>query len=356
MTNQFLKKGSLIAISIIAFAILAGHSVGSQGREKAAERSNFGIAIHGGAGVIVRQNLTPELEQEYRTKLTEAISAGYDVLRNNGKSLDAVEAAIRILEDSPLFNAGKGAVFTHEGTIELDASVMDGQTLKAGAIASVKHVKNPIGLARLVMERSPHVMLVGDGAEAFAKEQGITVVSQEYFFTEKRWKQLQEILEKEKKARDSSDRKNLNALPSEEIDGRHGTVGCVALDKFGNLAAGTSTGGMTNKRFGRVGDSPIIGAGTYANNATCALSATGDGEYFIRAAVGHDVSALIEYRGLSVQAAADAVIAKVGALGGSGGVIAIDKEGRIAMSYNSPGMYRAYIDGAGKAVVKIFKE
>ncbi len=255
MTYRSIYTKPLIVISIMLFGTMAIVSLRAHAQGQAGVQSRFGIAIHGGAGVILRQNLNPEMEEEYRSKLTEAISAGYEVLRNNGRSLDAVEAAVRILEDSPLFNAGKGAVFTHEGTIELDASVMDGQTLKAGAVASVKHIKNPIGLARLVMEKSPHVMLVGDGAETFAKERGITLVGQDYFYTERRWKQLQEMLGKEKKLRDSSGEKKLNALPSGEVDGRHGTVGCVALDKFGNLAAGTSTGGMTNKRFGRVGDS-----------------------------------------------------------------------------------------------------
>jgi beta-aspartyl-peptidase (threonine type) len=312
------------------------------------------IVVHGGAGVILRENLTPEMESQYRAKLTEAILAGYAALKERRSGLDAVEATIRILEDSPLFNAGKGAVFTHDGTNELDASIMAGNTLLAGAVAGVKHIKNPISVARLVMERSPHVMLIGTGAEAFAKREGVELVDEKYFYTEKRWQQLQEALAKEKE--DSSKGRKMNAIPLQGSDGRYGTVGCVVLDAFGNLAAGTSTGGMTNKRAGRVGDAPIIGAGTYANNATCAVSATGDGEYFIREGVSRDISAMMEYKGLSVDSAAAQAIAKVGKLGGTGGVIALDRHGNMAMPFNSPGMYRAYIDAGGKVVVKIFRE
>ena len=316
-----------------------------------AQNHAYGIVVHGGAGTIEKGSMTPELEQQYRDKMTEAITAGYTVLKNNGTSLDAVETVIKTLEDSPLFNAGKGAVFTHEGTNELDAAIMDGKTLKAGAVAGVKHIKNPINLARLVMEQSPHVLLAGDGAEAFAKQHGVQLVPADYFYTEKRWKQLQDAKAKE----DSTEQKN--GTPSDTTDGKHGTVGCVALDKFGNLAAGTSTGGLTNKRFGRIGDSPIIGAGTYANNATCAVSATGTGEYFIRSVVAHDISALMEYKGLTVQQAADEVVMnKLIKLGGDGGVIAIDKDGNFAMSFNTSGMYRAYIDKDGKPVVKIYKK
>ena len=340
---------------LIAFVLMMNvHS------EATAQVSNsgtrIGIAVQGGAGTIVREQMTAELEQEYTAKLTEAISAGYGVLRLGGNSLDAVEAVIRILEDSPLFNAGKGAVFTHEGTNELDASIMDGATLRAGAVAGVRHIKNPISLARMVMERSPHVLLTGEGAEAFAKEQHVDLVDEKYFYTEKRWNQLQHALELERTNKDSVKGFHMNAIPVPGEDGRHGTVGCVALDQFGNLAAGTSTGGITNKRSGRVGDSPIVGAGTYANNATCAVSATGDGEYFIRSVVAHDISALMEYRKLGVGQAADEVIGKVGKLQGSGGVVAIDREGNIAMPFNTSGMYRAYIDAGGKPIVKIYKE
>ena len=328
--------------------------IGSHGaaQEKIAKAR---IVIHGGAGTILKSTMTAEMENEYRQKLTEALTTGYDLLQQGGTSLDAVEAVIRIMEDSPLFNAGKGAVFTHEGTNELDASIMDGKTLKAGAVAGVKHIKNPISLARLVMEQSPHVMMAGEGAEAFAKQHGVEMMPTEYFRTERRWKQLQQALETEQRRSDSLKQIKLNDVPNlkeEEL----GTVGCVALDKSGNLAAGTSTGGMTNKRYGRVGDSPIIGAGTYANNNTCAVSATGDGEYFIRSAVAHDISALMEYASLSVQAAAEKVIAKVGKLGGTGGVICLDKDGNFAMPFNTEGMYRAYIDEHGAPVVLIYKE
>ena len=338
---------------MIAFiGLVAASSVFGQNDKS---RKPFGLVIHGGAGTILKSTMTPELEKQYRDKLMEAITAAYEILKNNGTSLDAVEAALKIMEDSPLFNAGKGAVFTHEGTNELDASIMDGSTLKAGAVAALKHIKNPISLARLVMEQSPHVMMVGDGAEAFAKARGIETVPQEYFYTERRWKQLQEAIDKEKK-KDSLQNSPKEKAPTDTAEVKHGTVGCVALDKMGNLAAGTSTGGTTNKRFGRVGDSPIIGAGTYANNATCAVSATGDGEYFIRTVVAHDISSLMEYQGLPVQQAAEKVIDKVGKLGGTGGVIVIDKDGNIAMPFNTPGMYRAYFDENGNPVVKIYKE
>jgi beta-aspartyl-peptidase (threonine type) len=268
-------------------------------------------------------------------------------LQTHGASLDAVEAAIRVLEDSPLFNAGRGAAFTHAGTNELDASIMDGQGLRAGAVATVRHIRNPIGLARLVMERSPHVLLAGEGAEAFAQAQGIELVAQEYFFTQRRWDSLQRALEAEKQGAAGSG-------GDERAEGKHGTVGAVALDERGNLAAGTSTGGMTNKPVGRVGDSPIIGAGTYASNATCAVSGTGDGEFFIRAVAAYGVSALMEHGGLGVGAAAAAMIEKVGRLGGEGGMIALDKNGNFAMPFNSEGMYRGYVDDAGNPVVMIF--
>jgi L-asparaginase / beta-aspartyl-peptidase len=299
------------------------------------------IVIHGGAGTINKESLTPEMEFQYREKLTEALNAGYKILTGGGTSMDAVEAAIKIMEDSPLFNAGKGAVYTHDRTIELDASIMDGKTLKAGAVAGVKHIKNPIHLARLVMEKTWHVMLTGEGAEKFAQEQGIDLVPQEYFKTERRWKQIQDILDKEK---------------TDSTSEKHGTVGCVAIDQLGNIAAGTSTGGMTNKRFGRVGDSPIIGAGTYADNSTCGISCTGDGEYFIRLSVAKDISDMVKYTQLSLSNAAQVVIEKLTALGGTGGVIALDKDGNIAMPFNTSGMYRAFIDDHGLPVIKIFKD
>jgi beta-aspartyl-peptidase (threonine type) len=313
------------------------------------QRNNFGIVIHGGAGTIERSTMTPEKEREYRAGLERALTAGYEILKRGGSSLDATEAAVRVLEDDPHFNAGKGSDFTSAGTNEMDASIMEGKTLKAGAVASVKHVKNPIGLARLVMEKSPHVMLDCAGAEAFAKENGIELVDKKYFFTQERWDSLQKI----KKAKKHGGVGGKKFFISE--DDRHGTVGAVALDKEGNLAAATSTGGIVNKLPGRIGDTPVIGAGTYANNQTCAVSCTGDGEYFIRAGVAHEVSALIEYRGMKLQEAAQMALDAVKKLGGAGGLIAIDKNGEIALPFNTSGMYRGYVDPNGKFVVEIYK-
>ena len=331
------------------------------------QNPRLGFVIHGGAGVIRKGDLSPEKEKEYRAKLEEALTAGYRVLQNGKTSTDAVQTAINILEDSPLFNAGKGAVFTADGKNELDASIMDGKTLAAGAVAGLHHVKNPINLARAVMEKSPHVMLAGDGAEKFAKEQNIELVPEKYFFVQSRWDSLQKILEEEKKKEVPGQKSKVQSLKYENPllqmmtetqrlpENRFGTVGAVALDKDGNLAAGTSTGGMTNKKFGRIGDAPIIGAGTYASNKTCAVSATGWGEYFIRLGVARDISAMMEYRAMPVQQAVDAEMDKVKSLGGDGGVIAIDNFGNIGVSFNSEGMYRAYINSEGKPVVEIYK-
>lgn len=315
------------------------------------------FVIHGGAGTILKKEMSAEREKEYRAALTEALMLGYGVLKKGGPGLDAVEAAIRYMEDSPLFNAGKGAVFTNAGTNELDSSVMDGKTLKAGAVASLKHIKNPISLARLVMEKSKHVMLVGEGAEAFAKEQGVELVPQSYFYVESRFQALQrEKAEEEEQKKKQSPAKKPEKDHGDPLDHKYGTVGAVALDQAGNLAAGTSTGGISNKKFGRVGDSPIIGAGTYANNQTCGVSATGDGEYFIRSVVAHDLSALMEYKGLSIKEAADTVIQKVVKLGGNGGLIALDKDGNIAMSFSTSGMYRGKVGVDGQPVVEIYKD
>ena len=310
---------------------------------------DFAIAIHGGAGTLKRESMSSETEAEYRAKLLEALQKGFDLLENGGSSLDAVVAAIKIMEDSPLFNAGKGAVFTHNGLNELDASIMDGKTLKAGAVGAIRNVKNPIGLARLVMEKTWHVLLIGEGARLFAEEQGVKLVSDEYFFTRRRWDSLQNALEKESE----KDRSEISI----ESNSYLGTVGAVALDKNGNLAAGTSTGGMTNKLYGRVGDSPLIGAGTYANNKTCAVSATGQGEYFIRGMIAHDISAMMEYTGKGVEESSHEIIMnKLTAMGGTGGIIAIDSEGNISMPFNTSGMYRAYHQAGEEPVVKIFKD
>jgi len=303
------------------------------------------LVIHGGAGVI-RKDLTPEKEKLVRADLETALDAGYAVLKNGGSSLDAVVKSIVVLEDSPRFNAGKGAVFTHDGTNELDAAIMDGATLRAGAVASVHRAKNPILLARAVMEKSPTVMLVGDGAEAFARTVGIELVDPSYFRTEERWQQLQEAL----KAEDAKQTSTLGRAV------HYGTVGAVALDKQGHLAAATSTGGMTNKRWGRVGDSPIIGAGTYAN-AHCAVSATGWGEFYIRATAAHDICARVEYAKQPVAAAANAVVMDViPKLGGDGGVIALDADGNFAMPFNTDGMYRGWVDRDGKVHVAILAD
>lgn len=316
--------------------------------------NEFAIVIHGGAGTILRENMSVEDEAAYNAKLEEAIRVGHEILKNGGSSLDAVEKTINVLENSPLFNAGKGAVFTNAGTNELDASIMDGKTLNAGASAGTKTVKNPINLARAVMENSPHVMLSGEGAELFAKEQNLELVDPSYFYTESRFKALERV----KAAEDTKNARDKTAFYDPIIkDSKFGTVGCVALDKNGNLAAGTSTGGMTNKRWGRIGDAPIIGAGTYANNATCAVSSTGWGEYFIRAMVAHDISALMDYKGLSLQEAAREVIQKkVPDLGGDGGIVAVDKDGNMVMEFNTSGMYRASMDASGKLTVGIYKD
>ncbi len=322
------------------------------------QNPRLGFIIHGGAGVIRKGSLSPEREKEYRTKLEEALIAGYKALQEGKSSLDAVEIAIRMMEDSPLFNAGKGAVFTADGKNELDASIMDGKTLAAGAVAGLRHVKNPITLARAVMENSPHVMMIGEGAEKFAKEQKIELVEEKYFWTQERWDSLQRILKEEKeKAKPAAASKPGLAMNEPQLPyNKFGTVGAVALDKNGDLAAGTSTGGMTNKKFGRVGDAPIIGAGTYANNNSCAVSATGHGEYFIRLGIARDICALMEYQIKPLQQAADAVIhQKLQKLGGDGGIIALDKMGNIGISFNSEGMYRAYINSEGKPVVEIYK-
>jgi len=300
------------------------------------------LVIHGGAGVV-RKEMTPEKEKAVRAGLEKALATGYAVLKSGGSSLDAVQKAIVVLEDDPNFNAGRGAVFNHEGKNELDASIMDGTTQRAGAVANVHRIRNPIELARAVMEKSEHVMLIGDGAEQFARSIGMPLVDPKYFYTEARWKALQQALEEEKA-------KSAEAGKTPH----HGTVGAVALDVKGNLAAGTSTGGMTNKRFGRVGDSPIIGAGTYAD-ARCAVSATGWGEFYIRATAARDICARVEFRGDELKKAADEVVLGViPKLGGDGGVIALDKDGNIATPFNTDGMFRGWVDRDGKAHVAIY--
>lgn len=303
----------------------------------------YSIAIHGGAGTLPRALMTSSQESAYRAGLAAALDAGYAVLDLGGTSLDAVTAAVRMLEDDPLFNAGRGAVLTHEGTVELDASIMDGRTLAAGAVAGVRHVRNPVDLARAVMEHSPHVMLIGAGAEEFALARGIALVPNDHFLTDTRKAQLGRVL-----AGDARPANELSAL---------GTVGAVARDRAGNLAAATSTGGMTGKRHGRVGDTPIIGAGTYADNAMCAVSATGHGEYFIRAAVAHDICARVAYGGLTLAAAADAVVLdRLQKMGGEGGIIAIDAQGGVVTSFNSEGMFRGARTSGGTREISIYRD
>ena len=308
------------------------------------------LVIHGGAGTIRKANMTPEKEAAYHAALQQALDSGYAVLKRGGKSTDAVIAAIKIMEDSPLFNAGKGAVFTNEEKNELDAAIMDGSNLMAGSVAGVTTIKNPITAAYAVMTKSEHVMMVGKGAEQFAQLNGIEIVDPSYFFDSARYKALL-------KAKQSEKDKAAMLYDPYTKDSKFGTVGAVALDQYGNLAAGTSTGGMTNKRFGRVGDAPIIGAGTYANNQTCAISATGWGEYFIRLNVAHDIAALKGYAGLTVQQAADSVVMKkLPALGGDGGIIALDRQGNFALTFCTEGMYRGYVNEKEGAKTFIYKD
>lgn len=311
------------------------------------------LVIHGGAGVILRADMSPGQESEYRAALKAALDAGYAVLEAGGTALDAVTTAVVLLEDCPLFNAGRGAVLNAEGACELDAAIMDGRHRAAGAVTGVRHIRNPVRLAREVMEKSPHVMLTGEGAEQFAATLGHATVPNDYFITERRRAQWERARELEARRQDTTFLEEKVRLDGPD-ERKFGTVGAVALDRHGNLAAATSTGGMTNKKYGRVGDSPVIGAGTYADNRTCAVSATGHGEYFIRAVVAHDIAARMAHRGEPLAEAAAAVIAGVGELGGTGGVIAVDARGHIALPFNTPGMYRAWRKSTGESAVEIF--
>ncbi len=325
---------------ILSFLVFIAHITSCSGNREnqAADPSGdpgYVIAIHGGAGTLSRENMDENTEREYLDKLAEALEAGEEILSKGGSSLDAVQAAIIVMEDSPLFNAGKGAVFTNQKRVELDASVMDGKTLNAGAIAGVTDIKNPILGAIAVMENSPHVMLAGNGASEFAREQGLEIVDNSYFHTQRR----------------------LDAVTRQIEQDKQGTVGAVALDMDGNLAAGTSTGGMSNKKYGRIGDSPIIGAGTYASNKTCAVSATGHGEYFIRWVVAYDIAALMEYSNLTLEEASGLVInEKLFGAGATGGVIAVDRHGNVSMPFNTSGMYRGYVKSTGEKEISIFRE
>ncbi|MFA5971207.1 MAG: isoaspartyl peptidase/L-asparaginase [Lentimicrobiaceae bacterium] len=304
-------------------------------------QANYTLVIHGGAGNITKANLSADIAAQFEAKLTEVLKHGDSLLKAGGTSLDAVESCINMMEDCPLFNAGKGAVFNAEGKNEMDAAIMNGKNGMAGAVAGVTNIRNPISAARAVMEKSPHVMLAGKGAETFAAEQGLKIVSPDYFFTQQRWNDYLKV------------KNQLDSINN--VDKIHGTVGCVALDKYGNLAAGTSTGGMTFKKYGRIGDSPIIGAGTYADNTTCAVSATGHGEFFMRNVVAYDISALMKYTGLPLAEAANQVVmVKLKNLGGVGGIIAVDNKGNIAMPFNTTGMFRGYVKAGGEMKVAMF--
>ena len=304
-------------------------------------QQKWALAIHGGAGVMSRDRMTPERENEYTRHLDRALAIGDSILSSGGTAVDAVEQVVAFLEDCPLFNAGKGAVFTSKGTIELDASIMEGKTHNAGAIAGVTDIRNPIKAVRLVMEKSEHVMLAGRGASEFARLQGLTMVNNRYFFTRERYESLKQL---QKRERERSRQDN------------YGTVGCVALDMEGNLCAGTSTGGMMNKKFGRIGDAPVIGAGTWADNSTCAVSCTGHGEYFIRLTVARDVASHMEYKGMDLPAAGNTVLDKLTRMGGTGGFIAIDRKGNIIMPFNTSGMFRGWIRPDGEKEIAIFAE
>ncbi len=346
-----MKKLPLLLITLL-FIISCKEATTNKNNELKREPNSFAIVIHGGAGGIKKEYFTEAQQTAYTQKLQEALNAGYAVLENDGISLDAIQAAINIMEDSPLFNAGKGAVYNSDGNQEMDAAIMDGNTLNAGAIAGVNHIKNPILAARMVMDSSKHVLLSGKGAEIMAAKYGIEMVDSSYFFTEKRMNQLKKLQGKEKTELDHT----AFLIKNELIDDhKYGTVGAVAIDKNGNIASGTSTGGMTNKKYGRIGDVPIIGAGTYANNLTCGISATGTGEYFIRTVAAHEVSSLIKFKGYSPSEALHEVLFnQIGPLGGEGGMILLDKNGEVFWDFNSSGMFRGYKKSTGESKVEMF--
>lgn len=351
---QINMKKLYFLVSLVVILTSCNPKNNTKDQIKTREPNSFAIVIHGGAGGIKREYFTEEQQEAYKLKLEEALKAGYSVLENGGISLDAVQAAINIMEDSPLFNAGKGAVYNSEGNQEMDAAIMDGKTLNAGAIAGVNHIKNPILAARIVMDSSSHVLLSGKGAEILAAKYGIEMVDSTYFFTEKRLNQLKELQGKEQTKLDHT----AFLIKNELIDDhKYGTVGAVAIDKNGNIAAGTSTGGMTNKKYGRIGDVPIIGAGTYANNLTCGISATGTGEYFIRTVAAHEVSSLIKHKGLSPSEALHEVLFnQIGPLGGEGGMILLDKFGDVYWDFNSTGMFRGYKKSNGETKIEMFEK
>ncbi|MEX1382489.1 isoaspartyl peptidase/L-asparaginase family protein [Lutibacter sp.] len=348
-----MKKLPLLLISLLLI-ISCKENTSEKKIKPTRDPNSFAIVIHGGAGGIKKEYFTEAQQVAYTQKLQEALDAGYTILENGGISLDAIQAAINIMEDSPLFNAGKGAVYNSEGNQEMDAAIMDGNTLNAGAIAGVNHIKNPILAARMVMDSSKHVLLSGKGAEIIAAKYGIEMVDSSYFFTEKRMNQLKKLQGKEKTELDHS----AFLIKNELIDDhKYGTVGAVAIDKSGNIAAGTSTGGMTNKKYGRIGDVPIIGAGTYANNLTCGISATGTGEYFIRTVAAHEVSSLIKFNHFSpAEALHEVLFNQIGPLGGEGGMILLDKNGDVYWDFNSSGMFRGFKKSSGETKVEMFEK
>lgn len=354
MSKSILMKQSLFILFAVLLIISCETTTSKKDIKNTRKENSLAIVIHGGAGGIKREYFTEKQQQAYSQKLEEALNAGYLVLENGGISLDAVQAAINVMEDSPLFNAGKGAVYNSQGNQEMDAAIMDGNTLNAGAIAGVNHIKNPILAARMVMDSSKHVLLSGKGAELMAEKYGIEMVDSSYFFTEKRMNQLKKLQGKENTQLDHT----AFLIKNELIDDhKYGTVGAVAIDKNGNIAAGTSTGGMTNKKYGRVGDVPIIGAGTYANNLTCGISATGTGEYFIRTVASHEVSSLIQYKNFTPKEALHEVLFnQIGPLGGEGGMILLDKSGEIYWDFNSSGMFRGYKKSNGETKVEMFEK
>ncbi len=317
-------------------------------------KNKFAIAIHGGAGNMLKRKYTPEEEEAYKKVMGEALDLGYSMLSKGAKATDVVEAVIKVMEDSPLFNAGKGSVFTNSGTNEMDAALMDGSNLKCGSVTNVRTIKNPISAAKTIMNKSQFVFLSGNGAEQFAKENGLEIVDTSYFFTQKRWDEMMKIRDSTKTQLDNEGHGSIESLDSVN---KFGTVGCVVLDGYGNLAAGTSTGGITNKKYNRIGDSPLIGSGTYANNKTCAVSCTGHGEDFIRIVASHEVHVLMLYKKMSVSKAANKVInEELKSVGGRGGLIAIDHKGNITFQFNTTGMFRGCIDKNGKKTVEIYRD
>jgi beta-aspartyl-peptidase (threonine type) len=349
---NIMKKVSLILMALLTL-VACEKKISKPEIPLEREPNSFAIVIHGGAGGVTRENHNTEQQEAYSQKLQEALDAGYAVLENGGISLDAIQAAINVMEDSPLFNAGKGAVYNSEGNQEMDASIMDGSNLNCGAVAGINHIKNPILAARLVMDSTKHVLLSGKGAEILMGQYGLEMVDSTYFFTEKRLNQLRKVQGKDQMLLDHSSLLENDGLID---DHKFGTVGAVAIDKNGNIAAGTSTGGMTNKKYGRIGDSPIIGAGNYANNLTCGISATGTGEYFMKTVAAHEVSNLIQYKGLNPKDALHEVLFnQIGKLGGEGGMILLDKNGEVYWDFNSDGMFRGYKKSNGENVVEMFE-